>query len=218
MIKYNLASFLFLFFTFSSLAQNEEYKTGDLIFQVNKISDFSQAIAETTSGKDYNYTHVGIIYIENDSAFVLEATRPEVTKTPILEFINNSETIDNHYIAMVARVKSPYRQYIPTAISFAKSALKKPYDDFFIPNNNEYYCSELVYEAFRKENGEYIFEAEPMTFKDNDGNFHKFWIQHYQESNISIPEGVLGSNPGDLSKSRKLRIIQVLIKQNAVNY
>lgn len=150
MIKKTLFFLVFFLSCTIILAKTQKYKTGDLIFQVNKSSDFSLAVTETTTGKEYNYTHVGIIFIEHDSVFVFEATAPVVCKTPLQNFIEDSKIIDEHYIVVVTRVRFPYQKLIPNAISFAKSALNKAYDSFFIPNNDKYYCSELVYEAFRK--------------------------------------------------------------------
>lgn len=53
-----------------------------------------------------------------------------------------------------------------------------------------------------------------MTFKNNVGLFHDFWVQHYKKNNLPIPEGTLGSNPADLSMSPKLKIIQKLIRKS----
>ena len=61
-----------------------------------------------------------------------------------------------------------YSNLIDDAIIFLKSKLDVPYDDLFLLNNDSYYCSELIYEAFKKDE---IFDVFPMTFlhpKDND--------------------------------------------------
>lgn len=53
-----------------------------------------------------------------------------------------------------------------------------------------------------------FFELEPMTFKDpNSKEFFPAWINYYNESGKDIPEGKQGINPGLISRSGKIRII-----------
>ncbi len=82
----------------------------------------------------------------------------------------------------------------------------RPYDNFFTPNDDKYYCSELVYECFMQ-NGMPIFESKAMTFKDSSGKTNPLWIEHFEKHNQPIPEGEQGTNPGDMSKSENLRFV-----------
>ena len=54
-----------------------------------------------------------------------------------------------------------YSHAIQNAISFSRRKIGVNYDDVFILNNDQYYCSELIYEAFVKDS---IFQLQPMTF------------------------------------------------------
>jgi len=44
-----------------------------------------------------------------------------------------------------------------------------------------------------------------MTFVDpKTGQPHAFWVRYYAALGVRVPEGEIGSNPGDLSLSDKL--------------
>jgi hypothetical protein len=183
-------------------------QTGDLLFQAGKSSGLSDAIAEVTVGKDYiNYTHVGIVTIENDTVFVIEATTPLVCKTPIDSFLNQSISIDGKPLVAVGRLCPQYRDLIPQAIVNAEKYLGKPYDYVYDSGNDAYYCSELVSLSFLDSEGEPVFESQSMTFRDAAGNTPAFWIKHFEKYEAEIPEGREGTNPGDLSKSEKIAIV-----------
>ena len=86
-----------------------------------------------------------------------------------------------------------------------KEKIGEKYDNEFILNNNMYYCSELIYEAFEKSN---IFELKPMIFTHpNTGDTLEIWKNYYEKLKIKIPEGKLGINPGIMSTSNKINII-----------
>jgi uncharacterized protein YycO len=183
-------------------------KSGDLLFQVGKSTTLSDAIAQVTSGADsVNYTHVGIVSIENDEIFVIEATSPKVRKVSIDTFLNNSRKMNGKPIVAVGRLQSKYFDIIPQSIKNAETYLGKPYDYVYSPNNDEYYCSELVYFAFKNKKGKPVFKAKKMTFCDDKGNMTAAWIQHFAKYKTPIPEGRKGTNPGDMSKSKEITIL-----------
>ena len=79
-----------------------------------------------------------------------------------------------------------------------------PRDKAFLPDNNAIYNSELIYEAFLDSNGNHLFEAKPMNFRNKKGRTIKYWRKHFKELGMPIPEGVLGTTPYDLSQSKLL--------------
>ena len=90
-------SFCILLASCSIPADNFKLRDGDLLFSVGKgESELLKAIQNATSkGGEIPFSHVGIVYIENDSVFVLEAAPKQgVVKTPLADFIDESAKIE----------------------------------------------------------------------------------------------------------------------------
>ncbi len=186
----------------SSTPQLQE---GDLLFKQDLTDEFSSAVAAATYSIDsFKFTHVGVAHCENQEWYVLEAISNGVCKTPLHNFLEAESVV------VLARLKPPYRAAIPKAIEKIKRKVGKDYDHYFSAQNDAYYCSELVQQFYYLDNKP-LFPLIKMTFKDKaTGMFPDFWVAHFQALGCPIPEGEVGSNPGDLSKSDKLDIIGVL--------
>ena len=207
--------FLFLFCACTTSGDHFPLQTGDLLFQVDK-GRMSEAIAKVTTGEsNVNYTHVGIVLVTNDTLFVIEAIPPSgVSKTLLDTFMLRSATLNEKPIVAVGRLKKEYREFIPQSLIRAENLLGKPYDYVFDPDNDAYYCSELVMVSFLNNQNKPIFEPVSMNFRDADGNMPAYWIEHFKKYNAIIPENRQGSNPSDLSKSNKIDIIYRYFQQN----
>lgn len=182
-----------------------QLETGDFLFIDLDCGPLCDAIESVTQG--YNgekFSHIGLVYFQNDSALILEAIGSSVKLTPLKTFLKYTKKP-----AVVGRLKPSFRHIIPKAIEFGLEKLGLPYDDEFLPNNGKYYCSELLYDVFKSANDDTpIFTLEPMTFKMPGTNkFFPAWVDYYQKLIIEIPEGELGCNPGGLSRSEHLDII-----------
>lgn len=201
--------FLLLIVTlpFLSQAQNVSLKTGDLIFQSMNCGPLCEAINEVTEGyQGKDFSHMGMVYIKNDSIFIIEASGNSVRLTPLETF--KSYTNETMY---VGRLKRRFRKLIPQAITFTLSQMGVPYDDAYLYDNGSYYCSELIYDAFLFANGKPFFQLFPMTFKSPKTNtFFPVWEDYYNKLKMEIPEGKLGCNPGGISISNQLKIIGTL--------
>ncbi|PKP19133.1 MAG: hypothetical protein CVU07_00565, partial [Bacteroidetes bacterium HGW-Bacteroidetes-23] len=67
----NLLSSLFLLVSFLIFGQSAQLKTGDLLFQKMNCGDLCEAIHAVTEGYDGNdFSHLGLVLIENDSIFI----------------------------------------------------------------------------------------------------------------------------------------------------
>lgn len=86
----------------------------------------------------------------------------------------------------------------------AKTYLGQPYDLYFLPENNMLYCSELVYLSYVR-NGKPLFCAAPMNLKNAQGEYPKYWQDLFARLGQPVPQGELGTNPQDMSRSRRLR-------------
>ncbi|MDL2214665.1 hypothetical protein LJC00_00555 [Dysgonomonas sp. OttesenSCG-928-M03] len=204
MLIFIFSSILFLFSSPSNKNDDFSLQNGDLIFQESCSGNLGNAIKDVTSGiEGYNFTHVGIVWIDNstDSIYVIEATHPKVCITPLSEFLNPKE--DKCPPKSIAgRLKKDYQPLIPQAIIEAKKLVGKDYDDAFDMNNDQYYCSELIYDILLKANGgEAVFPLNVMTFKSKDTReFSPNWVIHFEKLGIAIPEGAMGINPGAMSR------------------
>lgn len=186
---------------------------GDLLFQDSDCGPFCDAIEKVTEGyKGSNFSHVGmVIKEENGKLAVIEAITAGVVITPLDTFFNRSfDTTGNPKIA-VGRLSPEYQNLVRDALLHAKSLLGRPYDDVFDINNEKYYCSELVYEAFKSaNNGNEIFHLFPMTFVDPDINkTFGIWEEYYKNLGETIPEGQPGLNPGGMSRSERIEIVHM---------
>lgn len=198
--------FLVLLFQFSCFvqAQKIQLQTGDLLFQKMNCGELCEAIHAVTKGYQGNdFSHLGLVLIENDSVFILEAAGNAVRKVTLEEFSKNTTTT-----MFIGRVKKKYEKLIPQVISFSKEQLGIPYDDDYLYDNGKYYCSELIYDAFLNAYGKPFFELQPMTFKQPETNvFFPAWVAYYNDLKIEIPEGKPGCNPGGISTSKNIKII-----------
>jgi len=194
-------------------------KKGDILFQDLDSSPLCDAIELVTKGYDNrNFSHIGVVvntgdlnkikdpnYNYNNYVRILEAIPDKVVTTRLDSFINRSVDKNKNPKVIVGRLKPKYSNSIDDAIFFLKSKLGVAYDDLFLLNNDSYYCSELIYEAFKKDE---IFDVFPMTFlhpKDNDTL--KIWKEYYKKLESEIPQNQLGTNPGKISLSSKIDII-----------
>lgn len=187
-----------------------DLKTGDILFQTNKAqTSFVKAIENVTASlDDLNFSHVGVVVVEDGEVFVLEATMPVVCKTPLEKYFKQSKQVDGNPLVVVGRLKRRFWKSIPRAINTMKSLLGKPYDYVFLPDNDKYYCSEIIYLAFLRRNGKPIFKESPMSFKDKTtGETSPLWIKHFERHKTPIPEGVPGTSPGEMSRSKALKIV-----------
>lgn len=191
-----------------------KFKEGDFLFQDLDCGDLCTAIEKVTPGyKNYKFSHIGLVYKDNKRDFyVIEAIGKGVCLTPLDSFLLRSTDADNNPKIMVGRIKQEYSYLTKKAINKALKLLNYPYDDEFIINNNQYYCSELIYEVFKYANkGKDFFILQPMTFKDPETKeFFPAWVDYYRTLKKPIPEGKPGINPGQISLSNKIHIIEVL--------
>lgn len=210
----------FICFTSCNSSDNNDFQLqiGDILFQDLDSSPLCDAIEIVTPGyNNYNFSHIGIIvelgdpncinpnYIYEDNIRVLEAIPNKVTTTRLDSFLNRSIDSNEKPKVIVGRLKKRYQYSILDAVKFLKNKIGIEYDDYFIKDNNKYYCSELIYEAFEKDS---VFRLYPMTFIDPiTNNTMNLWQEYYNELETKIPEGEPGINPGIMSISENIKIV-----------
>ncbi len=206
-MNYKIQFFALLVVCFFGQAQNVKLKTGDLVFQKMTCGPLCDAIHAVTAGYQGNdFSHLGLVVLENNTVYIIEAAGEAVRKVRFEEFAKNTESP-----MFVGRVKTKYKKLIPKVVSFCNQQLGVAYDDVYRYNNGKYYCSELVYDAFLAAFGKPFFELEPMTFKSpNSNTFFEVWVDYYESLKAEVPEGEPGCNPGGISKSKRVSIVGTL--------
>jgi len=200
--------FYLLFTILISCTKNFKLQEGDLLFQDLDSSPLCDAIELVTPGYNgANFSHIGLVVLDNDTLKVLEAIPPKVMITNLDDFINRSFDKNGNPKVIVGRLKKEFTNSISNAVSYSKSKLEIIYDEVFLINNETYYCSELIYEAFLNDS---IFELKPMTFlHPKTKDTLKVWKEYYSDLNTNIPEGNPGINPGIMSLSNKIEIVHI---------
>lgn len=178
-----------------------DLRSGDLLFfapaKDNAITKVAQGIG------DVAIDHVAIVRVTDSVITTIEAVHRGVVEMPIdstwARARQKSETV------IVGRINGGLD--IPASIARALQHLGKPYDFFFEPSDSAIYCSELVQKAFIDIWGEPIFSTIPMSFHTPDGKILPYWTEYYRRAGKTVPEGAPGTNPGQLSRSRRLIIL-----------
>jgi len=190
-----------------------DLQEGDLLFQDLNCGDLCNAIKAVTEGVNgKDFSHCAIVVNMKDTLKVVEAIGDKVQINSLSNFFARSGDTPNIKNITIARVKHQFEPLINNAVNFAKQQVGKPYDDEFLLDNGKWYCSELLFQAFKEANNKQaFFDLEPMTFKDPKTKaFFPAWVDYYTQLDKEIPEGEQGINPGLISRSDKIQIINIV--------
>ena len=177
-----------------------DLQEGDLLFC---CSDTANAITAVTSGvEDLPIDHVAVVHHSvsgEDAWYVIEAVKPAVCITPLDDFL-----VENG-VVLHARVNVDLD--VPASVARCLTMVGKPYDDLYLPGDSAVYCSELVQLCYVNAAGDHVFGSVPMSFHDATGQVTDYWKDFYSQHGMSVPEGELGTNPGELSRRPQITII-----------
>lgn len=178
-----------------------EIQEGDIIFQ-NLETSQSKAIELATHSK---YTHVGIIFKEENNFFVYEAVGP-VKFTPIDEWINNGE--DNHYV--IKRLKNSdtilTREIIEKMKSVGKKYEGKSYDAYFGWSDERIYCSELVWKIYYETTGLEIGKLQVLKEFDLSSEIVQEKLEERYGNHVPLEEQVI--SPAAMFNSELLVLVE----------
>lgn len=189
---------------FLSNAQEIKLQNGDFIFQNLACGPLCEAINEVTKEvESQSFNHMGLIIFESGKPFVIEASGVEVRKVSLDDFLLKSK--EPH---LIGRLIEKFQPSIDKAIAFAEKQLGVPYDETFLYDNGKYYCSELIYDAFKEALGQPLFALEPMSFNHpQSDSVLPEWLEYFQNLGMQVPEGELGCNPTGIANSSFLKIL-----------
>lgn len=187
-----------------AMASAAGLKTGDLIFQDLDCPVLCDAIETVTleqhGAMGPRLSHVGILIIEDDNTYVLEAY-DGVTMTPYAKFISRKQNS-----SPTARRMGLSPRQGENLKKKASPFIGRPYDEDFVIGNDSYYCSELVYEVYAEILGDKSpFKISPMYYGKTGSDVRGTWDEYFSKKNRSTPEGRPGINPLDILISLEQR-------------
>jgi len=123
---------------------------GDIIFRLSQtqvaggLIDFSKEIAKAT---DSSFSHAVLVYKKTTDGIILADVTPRgITRKYLIDWY----TEGTKHLA-IKRLKLEHRYLIPMVLNEMKKAIDADYvyDDKFVPDDDRFYCTELVDECFR---------------------------------------------------------------------
>lgn len=123
-------------------------KEGDIVFQTSKSPQSKYIILATKS----QWSHCGIIIERPDGLYVLEAIST-VSLTPYQQWMKRGR---DKSVGVKRYTEEPIK------IKYSKY-LGKRYDKAFKFGNNRWYCSELVYDIYKRQLGVELCEPRPVS-------------------------------------------------------
>ncbi len=191
---------LFIFLGCSTDNFEQKLKSGDIIFQTSK-SQQSKAIQLATHSK---YSHMGIIYVENDNIMVYEAVQP-VKLTPLHEWINRGEK--KHFVVKRLKESKKYltSENLMKMKSIGETFIGKNYDIYFEWSNEKIYCSELVWKIYKEAVGIEIGKLQSLREFDLENEIVKEIMAKRYGDTIPLDEKVI--SPAVMFQSDKLTTV-----------
>lgn len=194
---YSIILFLCVASNYIKAQATSPYKNGDLIF-IENPSGQGKAIQLATKSK---YTHVGIIFIENNRPMVYYAVEP-VSVNTVEEFIAMSS--DGKY--SLKRLKDAAlltTDVTKSMLKEAKSKLNIHYDLGFNWSDDELYCSEFVWKLYNSHLHIEIGKLKALKEFDLSHPTVKSIMQKRYGKNIPFEEKMI--SPGDMYNSELLK-------------
>jgi uncharacterized protein YycO len=185
------------------LANKEEIKNGDIIFQTS-LSGQSRAIQLATNSK---YSHCGLIYKDNNRYYVYEAVQP-VKRTPLDKWIARGQ--DGKYV--IKRLKNADQIITPATLVKMKQVGEKfngkNYDLTFEWSDDKIYCSELIWKIYQRATGIEIGKLQKLSdFDLTNETVKKKMNERYGDK---IPTNEIVISPASIFDSELI----ITIKEN----
>lgn len=191
-----MKQFLYLLlFIVPLTACTQQYRDGDIIFQ-SSPSRQSAAIEEATQSP---YSHCGIIFYENNVAYVYEAVQP-VGKRRLDEWIESG--VNAEFVVKRLDTVQLTENKIKALKSYAIEQFGKNYDGKFNWSDKEMYCSELVYKCYWNACQIKLATPRPLREFNIDGPIVRKIMKERYGNDIPYDEPMI--SPDQLVNSRLL--------------
>ncbi len=125
-------------------------KEGDILFRLSTtllaggLVNFSKTIADATES---DLSHAAIVYRVTDEGTILV----DVSPVGISRRYFSDWYRDGTYNFVVRRLRPEYQYLVPKVLAEADKLIAKdvPYDDKFVPDDDRFYCTEMIDHCFR---------------------------------------------------------------------
>ena len=186
-----------------SVDAQQQVLEGDLLFAYSSTSGKAISDATVHDSTALPIYHVAIATWVDGKPYALEAIDEGVVLTPYDKFCERTMSKGG---LLVGRLKD--RSGVDQSVSNAMEHLGKPYDDLYMIDTQEIYCSELVQLSYVNGKGQRLFPLINMSFHDANGRILDYWREHYAKHGMAVPEGALGTNPAQIASDPAVEIIK----------
>lgn len=176
---------------------------GDLLFAYSSTTGRAISDATVHDSTALPIYHVAIATWIGDKLYALEAIDEGVVLTPYDKFQERSTSKGG---MLIGRLHD--RSGVDQSVSNAMEHLGKPYDDLYMIDTQEIYCSELVQLSYVNGKGQRLFPLINMSFHNAQGRILDYWREHYAKYGMAVPEGALGTNPAQIANDPAIEIIK----------
>ena len=177
-----------------SVDAQQQVLEGDLLFAYSSTSGKAISDATVHDSTALPIYHVAIATWVDGKPYALEAIDEGVVLTPYDKFCERTMSKGG---MLLGRLKD--RSGVDQSVSNAMEHLGKPYDDLYMIDTQEIYCSELVQLSYVNGKGQRLFPLINMSFHDAQGRILDYWREHYAKHGMAVPEGALGTNPAQIA-------------------
>ena len=185
-----------------SVDAQQQVLEGDLLFAYSSTSGKAISDATVHDSTALPIYHVAIATWVDGKPYALEAIDEGVVLTPYDKFCERTMSKGG---MLVGRLKD--RSGVDQSVSNAMEHLGKPYDDLYMIDTQEIYCSELVQLSYVNGKGQRLFPLINMSFHDAQGRILDYWREHYAKHGMAVPEGALGTNPAQIAHNPAVIIL-----------
>ncbi len=183
------------------IGAQDEILEGDLLFAYSTTTGKAISAATVHDSSALPIYHVAIATWVGGKLYALEAIDEGVALTPFEDFKQRTMSKGG---MLIGRLKD--RSGIDQCVSNALEHLGKPYDDLYMIDTQEIYCSELVQLSYVNGRGQRLFPLINMSFHDSNGHILDYWREHYAKHGMAVPEGALGTNPAQIANDPAIEI------------
>lgn len=169
-----------------------EPQEGDILFQSLPPSRLVNAIEGVSESP---YSHCGLVTKQNGRWVVLEAFH-KVEETPLKDVIFRGRQQG----FAVYRLKPEFRQFIPATIKNARTYLGRPYDVRYRMDDEQIYCSELIYKAYLTTAGQQLGRL--TRLRDLNWRPHEGTIAHFEGGPVPLDREMI--TPKEMALSNLL--------------